>query len=225
VSEIILGCDLSLTSPAVVALRREGGEAAVEEVHCAASKVADVGMFGRWRFVPEPKKLPAKTEEYRMQRLRYLASRMVFVFQKHRPSHVAIEDYATAMTGPSFYTIEFTGMVKLWLFQNRIPFRLYSPKSVKLFAAERGDARKEEMRAAALRRWGFDAEAFGKTARDDVADATAIAQLLHAELSVRDGSLSINDVDESAQHVLTNETKANPINLLSRPFVLQHAEG
>jgi len=224
VSEIILGCDLSLTSPAVVALRREGGEATLDGIYCAAHRVSDVKAHGAWRFVPEPKKLPTKREEYRLQRVRFLLSRLISVVQKHQPSHVAIEDYAMMGKGAGFYPAELIGAFKLWLFQNNTPLRLYDPQAIKMFATGRGNADKDDMKAAVNERWSIGVESFGKAA-SDVADAAAIAHLLNMELLAREDPSCVPEMPDSLRRVLNRCTKSNPTNLLSRPFVLQHAEG
>ena len=223
-SDIILGCDLSLTSPAVVALSRENGATRVEAIFAAAHRVADAKKPGRWWFAAEPKKLPVKSEEYRLQRVRFFLSKLIGTAQKLKPSHVAIEDYAFGHYGPSFYTIELIGAFKLWLFQMGIPLRLYDVGSIKLFATGNGNADKDAMMAAVDERWNIGVDDFGKAA-NDVADATAIAHLLNMELLAREDPTCVPEMPDSLRRVFNRCTKANKINLISRPFVLQHPEG
>jgi Holliday junction resolvasome RuvABC endonuclease subunit len=73
--------------------------------------------------------------------------------------------------GRVFELGEIGAVVKLVLHDAAIPFVVVPPASLKQFVADHGQAKKEQMRQAVLKKWGQDFE------QDDICDAFGLAQV------------------------------------------------
>jgi crossover junction endodeoxyribonuclease RuvC len=72
-------------------------------------------------------------------------------------THVAVlEGYAFGRTNQAHQMGELGGVVRLALYQSNVPMAVVPPSSMKKFATGKGNAGKEEVTAAAIRRLGFD---------------------------------------------------------------------
>jgi Holliday junction resolvasome RuvABC endonuclease subunit len=86
--------------------------------------------------------------------------------------YAALEGYAYDVgAGRVFELGEIGGVVKMVLHDAAIPFLIVPPASLKQFVADHGQAKKEQMRAAVLRKWKVDVE------QDDECDALGLAQV------------------------------------------------
>lgn len=89
--------------------------------------------------------------------------------------YAALEGYAYDVgAGRVFELGEIGGVVKMVLHDAAIPFIIVPPASLKQFVADHGQAKKEQMRQAVLRKWGHD------VAQDDECDALGLAQVARA---------------------------------------------
>lgn len=84
----------------------------------------------------------------------------------------ALEGYAYDVgAGRVFELGEVGAVVKLALHDAGVPFIVVPPASLKQFVADHGQAKKEQMRQAVLKKWGQD------VVQDDECDAFGLAQL------------------------------------------------
>jgi len=218
---LIASLDISIASPAMTAI--EPGDPDSLIVNFGTDRVCDA-VKGGWVAPLEIRRLRNSTERSRQFRINFLKECICRRIEELSPSVVAIEDYGGARTGSAIYLPEITGHIKNWLFLHDIPYRLYTPQDLKIYAAGRGDARKEEMIAAAIEKFGLaSADQYGKST-GDVADALACLYLLAAELRARCDPTIVPLLPESTRKVFNRVTKANPDNLLVRPFVQRKAE-
>jgi len=231
----IIGMDLSLSSPAAVVLHRNPFQtcaapplsATVAGVSFATEtkKIAD--KYGAWRFEPSSKTLSKSTEAYRLERINFLLGKFAGMIDRTRPDVVAIEDYGVNKMGASFYVIEFTGLLKRWLFLRGIPMRLYAPQYLKEFAYGKGNANKREMEEACQKKFGaalsevIDLDDVGK-AKSDIFDAGACAYLLDAELSAKANPQRKEDYP--ALLFRRGRKENSPPCLLEMPFVVRGQE-
>jgi Holliday junction resolvasome RuvABC endonuclease subunit len=87
----------------------------------------------------------------------------------------ALEGYAYDVgVGRVFELGEVGAVVKLALHDAGIPFLIVPPASLKLFVAGNGQANKEQMQQAVLKKWQY------ATAQDDECDAYGLAQVARA---------------------------------------------
>lgn len=69
---------------------------------------------------------------------------------------VVLEGYSYASAQVAHQLGELGGVVRLALWSYAVPFIVVQPSSLKMYATGRGNAGKEEMLAAAIRRLGYD---------------------------------------------------------------------
>ena len=125
----VMGLDLSLTSTGMVVLKSDGTAESM-----------------------------ALTSEFKdAVRLAELREKVRVAIQLYRPKLVVIEGYSfgsrTAVAGLA----ELGGVVKCELFEMQQPFIVVPPARLKKFACGRGNAKKDEIRLAVYKRWGFEA--------------------------------------------------------------------
>jgi len=145
--------------------------------------------------------------------------------------YCVFEDYALAAKGRVFHIAEATMTMKLKIFENNIPIRLYPPNHIKLFATGHGNADKFEMENAfeALseeERRGMDLtciptlkEQKNGNPRDNIIDAFWASELLRTELKLRFGLIALYDLPEHQIKVFNLTTKSYPTNILAREFL------
>lgn len=84
-----------------------------------------------------------------MDRILYIIERINKLVTEYRDLHVIIEGYSFGSKGRSVVSLgELGGAVRLFLFQNNIPFLEVPPTTLKKVVTGRGDAKKEDMLAA-----------------------------------------------------------------------------
>ena len=136
--------------------------------------------------------------------------------------YVAIEDYAFGAKGRVFNIAEFTGGLKLKLYENDYKTRLYDIGSIKMFATTNGNSQKDVMQEY------FEKEKDipnlsnlpdGKSPKADVIDAYFIAKLLQTEMKLRYGIVTLKELSLTEIRVFNRVTKANPVNILARDFL------
>lgn len=216
---MILGMDLSLTSPALVAFDRERN--VFGPIHFVAPTADLAKRRDGWRLPKEIASLDRNTEAFRCARLEWLRVTICQTVAQVRPTHVAIEDYGFTGKGASLWLPELGGAVKNYLWRSGVPFRLYDPQALKLYLANRGDARKEEMIAAAASKvWVTSTGEYGK-ATGDIVDAMACVRLLADELTARENPASIPSMPEMTRKLLNRVTKSRPVNILADGFVVR----
>ena len=188
------------------------------QIRSGKAKIADLHTFG-------------------IARLRYLDDWFGEVCE--RPSmavdgkYFAVEDYAQAAKGPTHQIGEAGGLLRLRLLWSGA-VRLYNTMDLKLFATNRGNAKKdEELRPAVLATYaGTDFAQLVATLLErevsndvvgDMVDAYVLARLLMTELRLRSGVERMQDLGEGPRRVFLRATEKQRVNVLDRPFVT--AEG
>lgn len=114
-----------------------------------------------------------------------------FCFPHKTVDYMAIEDYAFDSPGRNFDKAEFAGALKLYFYENfGSSIRKYSPKSIKKFGAQNGNADKVLMCKTWLKEEKIFCEQFNFDLGDDpeiyndVVDAYYIAKLLFTEVKI-----------------------------------------
>lgn len=133
------------------------------------------------------------------------------------PDYVAIEDYAYSANGKVFNIAESTGALKVKLYENYIPIRLYDPSSIKLFFSSYGNADKERMKQC-YDNLDEGEKLFG-VINEDIIDAFFVTFLLYYELKIRKGLINLSLLPEYQIRVFNRVTKNYPENILVRPFI------
>jgi len=136
--------------------------------------------------------------------------------------YVAIEDYALGAKGRVFDIAEFTGGLKLKLYEGGYNIRLYSIGTIKMFATTKGDAKKPVMQEYFEKEKGIpDLSKLpdGKSPKADVIDAYFITKLLQMEMKLRHGIVTLQQLTLEQIRVFNRVTKANPVNLLAQDFL------
>lgn len=90
------------------------------------------------------------------ERLQYIRDAVYASLVYEKPSCVFIEGFAFGAKGSSVYEIGGLGwMVRHLLWEFNVPYATVPPSSLKKYATGKGNANKDEMIAAAIRRFGF----------------------------------------------------------------------
>ena len=156
-------------------------------------------------------------------------------------SYYSIEGYSYASQSTSICQIaELTGYLKHMIFEGGGRIRIHDPLTVKLFAADKGNATKKEVAVQALLNFDIPEGLIqkkmikkkGKTKLPpelwredydgpvtDIADAYFLARMLYVELKLRSGETILAQLKESERRIFLRVTKAYPVNILDRPFI------
>lgn len=108
-----------------------------------------------------------------LTRLQSVAQRFNQFLSEHQPELAVIEGYGYG--GPSPHTlvtlVEIGTILRLSLHQHGILCYACPPSVLKKYATGRGNAKKPEIQAAVVSRWGFESPS------DDVVDAYVLAKI------------------------------------------------
>lgn len=107
---------------------------------------------------------------------------------RRQPDVVGAEDYAYSQPHKAHQIGEVGALLRQACLRTRTPYCLWSPGSIKKYATGNGNADKDQMVAAALKRWGVDFSVHGKVAAQDLADALACAKLTWATFKLAEGA-------------------------------------
>ncbi len=105
-------------------------------------------------------------------RLREIREGIFQVVITHKVSRAALEGYAYGRVFRAHDMGEVGGVVRLELFDNKIPFEIVAPPTLKKFVTGSGRAKKEQMLLKIYKKWGRE---FDST---DEAEAFAVAMWL-----------------------------------------------
>lgn len=236
----IFGLDISLDHGGVVCLNENGK---VEDWCFLTTVKKDAAVDLVHGILLSKRQKDESKDTFRLRRLGEFSRIPLFSTQQESPllSYFVFEGYSYASQSTSICQIaELTGYLKHLLFTGGGSLRVHDPTSVKLFAANKGNASKKEVAVPALLNFDDFPEALiqrkiikkkGKTVLSesdwweeyagpvtDVADAYFLARMVYRELQVRSGELSLSQLDEGERRIFLRVSKAYPINLLDRPF-------
>lgn len=145
--EIIAGIDLSLTATGLTIVDGSG-------------KIVYEELFN--------------TKQMRgMQRLFFIKSRIQKKLKDHNVTKVAIESYSFGSKGRSVVSLgELGGVIRMMLFENNYTYFDCPPTSLKAYIAGKGNADKDQMKAAVLAKYGIDYD------DDNVCDSFSLSRML-----------------------------------------------
>lgn len=140
------------------------------------------------------------------------------------PDYAGIEGYAMGNAQGAHQIGEVGGQVRLAFFSRRIPYRVWDPKTVKMFSAGNGAADKDDVKIAVLSEWGvylepFDAGSKASDTSGDLADAFVIAMMVWFEVRIRAAQLDLASLPEKRRHVFLRTTNFRPVNVLATDWV------
>lgn len=159
IKTVIVGLDVSMTDTGYSVLDSDGTPIILSDVK--PNKKVVVRDIDRQLFILDT--LTKNIEQDTM-----MADKVVIV----------IEDYAFgSQVGKMFTRAELVGMIKRMLFLKDFEIYLVAPTSMKKFVTGIGNARKQEVIAAAKQKYGFE----GKN--DNICDALCLAKYCHAYLN------------------------------------------
>ena len=159
IKTVIVGLDVSMTDTGYSVLDSDGTPIVLSDVK--PNKKVVVRDIDRQLFILDT--LTKNIEQDTM-----MADKVVIV----------IEDYAFgSQVGKMFTRAELVGMIKRMLFLKDYEIYLVAPTSMKKFITGIGNARKQEVIAAAKEKYGFE----GKN--DNICDALCLAKYCHAYLN------------------------------------------
>src|SRR3990167_3158409 len=84
-----------------------------------------------------------------VEKLAHIKRNIQVILDMEKPDLAAMEDYAYSRFGFTFKLGEVGGVVKLLLYENKIPLKIFGIKTIKKFATGNGNAKKEDMVIAA----------------------------------------------------------------------------
>ena len=151
------------------------------------------------------------------------------------PGYFSFEGYAYRSKSTALCQIaELTGYIKHMLFEGGGNIRIHDPKSVKLFATNKGNATKKDMVDEALNCIDIPQDLIkikkvkpkGKEPFEDydgpatdIADAYHLARMVFIELQLRSGKVTLENLPEGERRIFLRVTKTYPVNILAREFI------
>ncbi|MFA5484939.1 MAG: hypothetical protein WC260_01695 [Candidatus Pacearchaeota archaeon] len=213
----IAGIDYSKNSPGVVILELDEN---------FDTKASDYIGFSSVKKIATSNKniLYYKKDQFNNDYDQYIWIRDSIMDKLSNVDFVAFEGYAFGASGKVFDIAETTATMKIQLYEKGIPFRIYEPTVVKMFATGKGNAGKVEMNEAYKKL--FDPmELYQlpelKSPKEDLIDAFYICKLLQKELMLRYGIVDLKSLPVKQIEIFNRCTKSNPVNILSRDFIVK----
>lgn len=174
-------------------------------------------------YIPSQK---IKDMQYReMFRLSFWNAYIAKMIKQFQPDFIGIEDYAYRAEMCAHQLGEIGGILRYLSWRSCQCVRIHDPSSIKMFTAHDGSADKIEMERSVHLRWP-ETDVFKKHNRgkynlieQDLCDAYAVAQLVWAEVCIRNGLLRTRDLHVKELQVFNRCTKRYPTSLLDREWV------
>ncbi len=142
-----------------------------------------------------------------------------------RPDLAGLEDYALGIDHGAHYIGEVGGQAKRLLWLRGVRYRLYDPKTVKMFVTHDGTAQKDLIEECVENRWGVDFSDYNpkkgenRQTSEDLADAYAMAKIVWIEYQLRKGLIRLKTFHEKEIQVFNRVTKMFPVNVLGREWI------
>jgi Holliday junction resolvasome RuvABC endonuclease subunit len=225
----VLGCDISLNHAGFVLL--EDGD--LVDVRYFTNIVGSANRSKCGTRLPKFKTQDKQIKS--MQRLVWIRDYIKNTILTLGANYIGIEDYALSESQGSHQLGEIGGIVRSMIFDYGVPMRLHDPFSIKMFVAHNGLAKKDQMESCVLDRWGVDFSDYNaplsarskkqnRQTSEDLTDAFSIAQLVWVEYLLRNGDMLMKNLHEKEVRVFNRITKAYPVNLLDRHWIVKQGD-
>jgi len=123
-------------------------------------------------FTITPKKLKG------IERLYYIKRKFLTILQANQPAFIVMEGYSFASKGRGIFDLgELGGVLKITIYQERIPLYIVEPATLKKFVTGGGKAKKEEMLLKIYKRWGAEFD------NNNLADSFALVKFFENVLT------------------------------------------
>lgn len=107
-----------------------------------------------------------------------------------------VEGYAYGAKYQRESLAELGGVMRRYLYLNKLQFWIIPPTSLKIFVTGTGRAKKNFMKKCTKDRWGLSFKS------DDVCDAYGMARLGQTALQVLDGAMDLSQLDSTERQVI-----------------------
>ena len=179
-NKVIAGLDLSLRHSGIIILNDEG-EIVHQESIVLLDRQKDRKKYYKMKFKVNgeyiDEEIDCTTKNHTLdhyQRIIAIRNRVMALMRLYKVNAVAIEGYSygSFKKGVLAQIAESSSLVKSALYEKKIPFYIVPPKSLKVFIAGNGNAKKHEIQHAILKKYFLSFE------DDNEADAFGLASLL-----------------------------------------------
>jgi len=162
-----------------------------------------------------------------MERFQFLRDKVEgFIYNGDDPTYIAIEGYAMGGMGKVFNIAEATVLTKSMIYDHGTPLRIYTPSAIKKFATSNGTAGKVTMFKQFLEEESPFLQLNHldelKNPQEDIIDAYWIIRLLQTELKLREGIITLRELNSKQIEVFNAVSKSNPQNILVRGFIQKY---
>lgn len=171
------------------------------------------------------------TDAYKLVRLKDHFNRFRRLISSLEPDFFVIEGYSYDSKSAYIFDIgEVGGLYKLLAWERYAAIRIHDPLSIKLFFAGKARADKQDMINAC--EIDFKKLKYPKKSKlikkeqeqvEDIVDSYAMNKMMYAELLLRKGIVQLHKLPEHQIMSFNRVTKAYPVNILAREFILNNA--
>lgn len=89
-----------------------------------------------------------------MERVHYILCQFIEIFENHKPEKIIIEGYSMGSRGMVYDIGEVGGVIRHFMYMNKIPYIEIPPKTLKKYVTDNGNADKEMMMEAVGKKYG-----------------------------------------------------------------------
>ena len=108
-----------------------------------------------------------------MKRLSYIKKNLIYIIKKYKIDYVGIEDYSYGSKGQAIINLgELGGIIRLYLYEHKIIFKVISPTTIKKFITNKGNSKKELMLLKVYKKYGIEFE------NNNICDAYALGKYI-----------------------------------------------
>ena len=143
-NNIYIGIDYSISSPAICIIKDD-----ITEIHCFHKKdsffyLVDKNLNDFKIITYTLNKKSLDLYEYYEKQTDVIISAILQSLNSNN-YHLSLEDYSFSSNGKVFNIGEATGILKYKLYKNKLPYVVFSPKTIKKFATGNGNSNKDNM--------------------------------------------------------------------------------
>lgn len=147
-----------------------------------------------------------------------------YILNYFQPDYLGVEGYAYKALQYAHQIGGVGAIFRLEAWKRQIKIRVHGPETVKLFAADKGNASKEDvidyMSINFPESLDFEKYRHNKdtTIQEDLCDGLAIAKLVNLEIKLRTGQVEISSLPSKTIQIFNRTTKTYPVNILARDW-------